>query len=68
MDVHWLLTGEEKSPLEITITDPKDLYGELPSICEEKDEIIAMLKSQVEDLKNDKADLMELLKLTQGNK
>jgi len=68
VDVRWLLTGEEQSPLEVTIDDTRNLYGKESSICEEKDEIIAMLKTQVEDLKKDKADLMALLKLTQGNK
>jgi hypothetical protein len=68
VDLRWLLTGEEKSPLEITITDPRDAYGKELTICEEKDEIIAMLKSQVEDLKKDKEDLLALLRLREGER
>jgi hypothetical protein len=63
VDLRWLLMGEEKSPLEVTITDPRDPYGEVPKTCEEKDEIIVMLKDQVEELKKDKEDLRAMLKL-----
>jgi hypothetical protein len=63
VDLHWLITGEEKSPLEVIIDDPGDTYGKELTICEEKDEIIVMLKAQIEDLKKDKEDLLALLKL-----
>lgn len=59
----WLLTGEGRSPWEIKIEDSGDnSYGL------NKDEIISMLKNQVEDLKKDKADLLELLRLAQEKK
>jgi len=65
VDLYWLLVGETKtvpsslneSPLEYKVS-PKD--------CEEKDEIIRMLKNQIKDLKSDKEDLKKLLGLTKG--
>ena len=62
VDLHWLVLGE--TPVK------KDRLGEnapenqlVDKTCQEKDEIIAMLKSQVQDLKTDKEDLRQLLKL-----
>ena len=64
VDLHWLLLGETKSPYEIEIHDPREKYQTAHKTCEEKDEIIAMRKSQIEDLKADKEDLKKLLGLS----
>lgn len=63
VDLHWLVTGEQKESLVQTVNEPGLVYEAASKICEEKDEIIAMLKNQVEDLKSDKADLKRLLGL-----
>lgn len=57
----WLVMGEGKSPWEVEIEDSGDnSYGL------NKDEIIAVLKDRIEDLKKDKEDLLELLRLAKG--
>ena len=63
VDIYWLLLGEQKSPLEIEIHDPGETYGREPLTQDQKDEVIALLKSQIEELKSDKEDLRALLKL-----
>ena len=65
VDLHWLLLGEKKSSISNVLNEPGLTYGNPDKNCEEKDEIIAMLKSQIEDLKADKEDLRQLLKLAQ---
>ena len=63
IDVHWLLLGESKSSQSNVVNEPGLTYETSDKSCKEKDEIIAMLKSQVEDLKSDKEDLKQLLGL-----
>lgn len=63
VDLYWLLMGEQKSTNENVLNEPGLEYKTANTSCEEKDEIIAMLKSQIQDLKADKEDLRELLKL-----
>jgi len=63
VDVHWLLLGERKNSLEIEIHDPGETYGREPLTQDQKDEMIALLKEQIEELKSDKEDLRALLKL-----
>lgn len=63
IDIHWLLLGESKSAPVNVLNEPGLKYETLDKSCEEKDEIIAMLKSQIEDLKSDKEDLKQLLGL-----
>jgi len=58
VDIHWLLLGEQAESYK--------LQSPHISNCEEKDEIILMLKSQIEDLKADKADLREMLRLSRN--
>ena len=53
VDPYWLLTGERKVAENI-LGESKLTYADGDTHCEEKDEIIAMLKSQIEDLKADK--------------
>lgn len=64
VDVYWLLMGETKNSQANVLNEPGSVYETANKSCEEKDEIIAMLKGQIEDLKADKEDLRELLKLT----
>lgn len=68
VDVLWLLLGDEAEAHENVVDDPGEEYKTRQRNCEEKDEIIAVLKSQIEDLKADKKDLKELLGLAQGKK
>jgi hypothetical protein len=63
IDIHWLLVGESKSTQSNVVNEPGLTYETADKSCEEKDEIIAMLKSQIEDLKSDKEDLKQLLGL-----
>ena len=63
VDVYWLLMGETKSSGANILNEPGLVYETTDKNCEEKDEIIAMLKSQIEDLKSDKEDLKQLLGL-----
>lgn len=63
VDVHWLLLGERKNSLEIEIHDPGETYGREPLTTDQKDEMIALLREQIEELKSDKEDLRALLKL-----
>ena len=63
VDIYWLLLGEQKSPMEVEINDPGETYGRVPLTQDQKDEMIALLKSQIEELKSDKEDLRALLKL-----
>ena len=63
IDVHWLVLGESKSSQSNVVNEPGLTYETSDKSCKEKDEIIAMLKSQVEDLKSDKEDLKQLLGL-----
>lgn len=63
VDLYWLLMGEPKSSETNVLHEPGSKYKTTNTSCEEKDEIIAMLKSQIQDLKADKEDLRELLKL-----
>lgn len=63
VDIYWLLLGEQKSSLEIEIHDPGETYGREPLTQDQKDEMIALLKSQIEELKSDKEDLRALLQL-----
>ena len=68
VDPYWLLTGERKAAGENILGESKLIYTDGDTRCEEKDEIIAMLKSQIEDLKADKEDLRELLHLAKKDK
>ena len=62
VDLHWLVLGE--TPVTKDRSEEKAPENQLvDKTCQEKDEIIAMLKSQVQDLKTDKEDLRQLLKL-----
>lgn len=61
VDAHWLLTGEYKIFDGYEARESDITYY----TNREKDEIIKMLKSQIKDLKADKEDLKELLKLAQ---
>ena len=63
IDIHWLLIGESKTASSNVLNEPGLKYETADKSCEEKDEIIAMLKSQIEDLKSDKEDLKQLLGL-----
>lgn len=63
VDLYWLITGEKKEPPKQVVNEPSLVYEAASKICEEKDEIIAMLKNQIEDLKSDKEDLKRLLGL-----
>jgi len=63
VDVYWLLMGETKNSGANVLNEPGSIYETAHKSCEEKDEIIAMLKTQIDDLKADKEDLRELLKL-----
>jgi hypothetical protein len=63
IDLYWLLLGERKGSVENVLNEDREPYITENTSCKEKDEMIAMLKSQVEDLKADKRDLRELLKL-----
>jgi hypothetical protein len=63
VDLHWLLLGESKSSKENILNEQGLSYETTNKSCKEKDEIIAMLKGQIDDLKADKEDLRELLKL-----
>lgn len=63
VDIYWLLLGEHKSPLEVTIEDPREPYRLEPLTADQKDEMIAVLKSQIKELKSDKEDLRALLNL-----
>ena len=63
VDLYWLLMGESKNTQSNVLNEPGSEYNTSNTSCEEKDEIIAMLKSQIQDLKTDKEDLRELLKL-----
>ena len=65
VDVYWLLVGEKEDIFKNILNEPELVYEDANNICEEKDEIIAMLKSQIEDLKVDKEDLRQMLKLAQ---
>ena len=65
VDVHWLLLGENKSTGVHVVSEPELEYNKSEPTCEEKDEIISMLRTQVEDLKSDKEDLKKLLGLTE---
>ena len=67
VDLHWLVTGQEKEPPVQALNEPGLVYEAASKICEEKDEIIAMLKNQIEDLKSDKVDLKRLLGLKDGS-
>jgi hypothetical protein len=67
VDLHWLVTGEEEEPPKQVVNEPGLVYEAASKICEEKDEMIAMLKNQVEDLKADKADLKRLLGLKEDS-
>ena len=55
--------GRKEKCWENILGESKLIYADGDTRCEEKDEIIAMLKSQIEDLKADKEDLRELLHL-----
>ena len=63
VDVYWLLMGEEHDSTTNVVNEPGLTYETAHNDCKEKDEIIAMLKNQIEDLKSDKADLKRLLGL-----
>lgn len=66
VDLYWLLLGEAKPKEYKTsslVREPAVAYGELCKRCDEKDEIIQLLKSQIKDLKSDKEDLKKLLGL-----
>ncbi len=64
VDLYWLITGEKKGSSANYLNEPPLQYNVEPkNSCEEKDEIIKMLKSQIEDLKSDKEDLKKLLGL-----
>lgn len=56
VDIYWLLLGEQADSFH-------DDWSQEFS-CAEKDEMIKMLKSQIEDLKADKEDLREMLRLS----
>lgn len=63
VDVYWLLLGKRKSAWEVKIDDPRATYQTAHQTCEEKDEMITLLKNQIEELKLDKENLRELLEL-----
>lgn len=63
VDLYWLLLGESASSNENMLNEPGLNYETTDKTCEEKDEIIAMLKGQIQDLKADKEDLRALLQL-----
>ncbi len=65
VDLYWLLTGEYKEAAFTGVNEPSGSYGEHSSNCDEKDEMIRLLKSQIKDLKSDKEDLKKLLGLAQ---
>ena len=69
VDLYWLLTGEvQSSNYESSIVaEPPITYNTLRKNCDEKDEMIRLLKSQVNDLKSDKEDLKKLLGLERRN-
>lgn len=56
VDIYWLVLGENAEKYQRE--SPNDFS------CKEKDEIIRMLKGQIEDLKADKEDLREMLRLS----
>lgn len=64
VDLFWLLTGKRKKASPSTVSEPSTNYDTVSSGNDEKDEIIRMLKSQIEDLKADKEDLKKLLGLS----
>lgn len=68
VDLYWLLLGEKKQASENYVHEPAAEYKTANKNCEEKDEIIRMLRNQIKDLKADKEDLKKLLGLTQGKK
>ena len=68
IDVYWLLLGEQKHSEENILHEEREPYITAQTTCKEKDELIALLKSQVEDLQADKRDLRELLRLAKETK
>ena len=68
VDLYWLLLGEKENQQANVVSEPGLEYKTIHQTCEEKDEIIAMLKNQIQDLKTDKEDLKKLLGLAQGKK
>ena len=64
VDVYWLLLGEGRAPGELKIYESGNSYKKTKVSQAEKDKIIALQKQQIEELKADKEDLRELLKLT----
>lgn len=67
-NLHWLLTGKYKNSDDSglsPINESPNSYGDPNESCKEKDEMIALLKNQIADLKSDKEDLKKLLGLTQ---
>ncbi len=69
-DLHWLLTGERKLANYTVISEVDESsnpYGDYCKSCDEKDEVIKLLKSQIKDLKSDKEDLKKLLGLNKDN-
>ena len=66
VDLHWLLTGEEKKESNTKVSEPSIRYDKDALSSGNKDEIIAMLRQQVKDLKADKEDLKKLLGLSRG--
>ncbi|MBL4605550.1 MAG: hypothetical protein JKY02_07805 [Flavobacteriaceae bacterium] len=69
-DLHWLLTGEYRSgeyPDLPQVNESSNSYGNSCRSCDEKEEIIKLLKSQVKDLRSDKEDLKKLLGLAKEN-
>lgn len=63
IDLYWLLSGtpqEEFKKHQAIVQEPELVYNKL---CESKDELIAVLQQQINDLKADKEDLKALLGL-----
>lgn len=65
VDLYWLLMGENKASSENPLNEPGLEYNTSDKSCEEKDEMIRLLKDQIKDLKADKEDLKKLLGLAQ---
>jgi hypothetical protein len=64
VDLYWLLMGEKERTGDV-VNESELEYHKPNTTCEEKDEMILLLKSQIKDLKADKEDLKKLLGLAQ---
>jgi hypothetical protein len=67
VDVYWLLLGDDDPSRKNVTGETRLSYNTPEQDCKEKDELIAMLRSQIEDLKSDKEDLKRLLGLKENS-